>query len=150
MPAGGMADEEGVNARPLPQGSEKLAQLAHDIHDADGWAQGVGRQGDGEAGRVELAGEEGILRAVAALPIAAMDVDHERARIGSAGEEIVALPLARTIGEVEPAMLLRAIFGGGGKPARVDGDMLGDPGPVVVLGLVIKLAHEHLSRALAN
>src|SRR6185436_11246157 len=70
-----------------------------------------------------------------------MDVDQERRRLGVRGKEIVAVPLARPIGDVELCRLFAAIVARGSQPTRVDVDVFGYPGPVVVLGLIVEIAH---------
>ena len=74
--------------------------LVADLHHGDGGTQRVGGDGNRDAVGVELARHEGIVLAVAALPVAAVDVDDERRILVRGAEQVVALALALAVGLV--------------------------------------------------
>jgi hypothetical protein len=69
-PAGGMAGNERPHV--LPQTRQTGAQFSDDVQHADRRTQRIGGQRHGDAGMVELAGNDGGLLAIAALPVTAM------------------------------------------------------------------------------
>ena len=73
-----MADDDGVRLGPFMEHAQALAEFVDDGADGDGRGEGIGRAGDVDAAGVEFAGGEADGFAVAALPVAAMDVDDER------------------------------------------------------------------------
>src|SRR5262249_41691772 len=89
---------------------------------------------------VERLRQERVVLAIAALPIAAVDVDDER-RIGLTGQEqIVAIAFSGPIGLIESGTRDGAIGRGRHLPARIDLNVLRYALTVVVFDLVVQHA----------
>ena len=84
---------------------------------------------------------ERIVLAIAALPIAAVDVDGERRLRVAGAEEIVAMALLRPIGLVEVGLGGLAVGRRCRRPARIDLRVLRHALAIVVLGLEIEGGH---------
>src|ERR671933_2462938 len=100
MAARRMPDHERTDAgSPLEDGQER-AQLFDDLQNGDARAERVGGNGEGQTVRVQALGQERVELPVAALPVAAMDVDDKR-RIAVREEQVVAVPAAGPVRDVE-------------------------------------------------
>src|SRR5215831_9190871 len=92
-----------------PQHGQAALNFVADLHDRYCWTQRVGRDGDGDAVGIQLACDEGVVLAIATLPIAAMDVNNERRFLVSRGEEVVMVALAGAIRLVERGSACQAV-----------------------------------------
>lgn len=96
-----VTDDERMGPRRCPDRRETAAQLRDDLQDRDRWAERVRREGDVDASRVQCPGQECVGGAVAALPVAAVDIDDQWAALSAAEVQVVALSLARTVRLIE-------------------------------------------------
>src|SRR5215468_11653 len=104
-----MTDDGWTLSDAVPQHGQAALNFVADLHDRYCWTQRVGRDGDGDAVGIQLACDEGVVLAIATLPIAAMDVNDQRRFLVSRGEEVITVPLARAIRLVERGSACQAV-----------------------------------------
>src|SRR5262244_614771 len=104
-----MTDNSWTVSDTVPQHGQAALNFVADLHDRYCWTQRVGRDGDGDAIGIQLACDEGVVLAIATLPIAAMDVGDERRFLVSRGEEIITVALAGAIRLVERGSACQAV-----------------------------------------
>ena len=108
MSAGGVAVHEDAFAKAIPQEQAGALHLRDDVADADVGAEVVACERDGDAVRIQPAGERGEHLRLQRPPVAAMD-EHRQRRIGArvGKEDVDELARARPVADAE----LGASFG---------------------------------------
>src|SRR5262245_3352817 len=104
-----MTDNSWTLLDAVPQYGQAALNFVADLHDRYCWTQRVGRDGDSNAVGIQLACDEGVVLAIATLPIAAMDVSDERRFLVRRGEEVITVALAVAIRLVEHGFARQAV-----------------------------------------
>src|SRR5262245_51027465 len=92
-----MANYGGALVGVLPQYRQAALDLVPDLHDRDRRAETVGGDSDGNTLGIQFTSDEGVILAIAMLPIAAMDESDHRCVIIRCTEEIKTVALARAV-----------------------------------------------------
>src|SRR5215472_5042822 len=141
MTACGVPNYEWVDARSVPQCRQETAQLSDYVKHRNGWAQGVRGKGDAQTVGVQALREEGVQRPIAPLPVTAVHVYDQRRTCATGEEQVVAIPVARSITPVELGIRRLAIGGRRGLPTRRNRIYLRDAPAIVVLDLIVGNRH---------
>src|SRR5215467_10650277 len=92
-----------------PQHGQAALYFVADLHDRYCWTQRVGRDGNRDAVGIQLAGDKGVVLAIATLPIAAMDENDEGRFLGRRGEEVITVAFSGAIRLVKHGFACQAV-----------------------------------------